>query len=77
MWSGRAERTALIEVIDNSRVLPLKNGRLHELGGVGGLDGTGEPDVDEDGVSIGRNCDDRTSVVLAVLSVSRIHPSMP
>ncbi len=56
---------------------PTQKWEMHELGGVGGLDGAGEPDVDEDGVSIGRNCDDRTSVVLAVLSVSRIHPSMP
>ncbi len=50
---------------------------MHKLGGIGGLDGMGEPDVDEDGVSTGRNCDDRTSVILVMLSVSRIHPSMP
>ncbi len=77
MWSGQAERTALMEVIDNSHVLPLKNGRCTSLEGIRGLDSAGEPDVDEDGVSTGRNCDDRTSVILAMSSVLCIRSSMP
>ncbi len=78
MSSRQAARMASRVDIDNIVVFPhSENGRYTSLEGIGGLDGAREPDVDEDRVSTGRNCDGCVGVVIVALDASYVHASMP
>ncbi len=43
---------------------------------IGGLDGVGEPDVDEDRVSTGENCDGHVGIVLTAFPALYVHASI-
>ncbi len=78
MSSGQAARMASRVDIDNIVVFPhSENGRYMSLEGVGGLDGVGEPNVDEDRVSTGGNCDRHVGMVMVAFDALYVHASMP